>query len=139
MCAVGDKPISDGYAKTGAYFGENRKVGAVFCVKFFQELSETNASVPTVQLQSIRAVLAVIAYRKWDFRAVGVSGAFLRSGHLKRDAYATLPDGVEKDNISWELLNPLYGMSTACKDWCEIVRDCISEDWRWGWGGGLLP
>ena len=40
-------------------------------------------------------VLAVIAYRKWDFRAADVSMAFLRSGPLKRETYAELPDRVD--------------------------------------------
>ena len=48
--------------KTGAYLGENRKLEGVFCVKSFQKFVETNASSPTVQLQIIMVVLAVIAY-----------------------------------------------------------------------------
>ena len=92
--AVGNKQISDGYAKTGAYVGENRKLDTVCCVKGFREFAETNASAPTVQLQIIMAVLAVIAYRKWYFGAIGVSGFFLRSGALKRDTYAKIPDVV---------------------------------------------
>ena len=61
--------------------------------------------------------LAVIAYRKWNSRETGAPGGFLRSGHLKRDNYEELPDVVEKDNVSWKLSKPLYGMSTACKYW----------------------
>ena len=62
--------------KTGAYVDENRKLEAIFSVTRFQEFVETNASAPAVQLQSIRAVLAVSAYRKWHLRAMGVSGSF---------------------------------------------------------------
>ena len=74
-----DKPISAGHTKTGAYVGANRKFDARFCVKGFPEFAETNASAPTSQLQSIRVVLAAIAYRRWDFRAMGASRAFLMS------------------------------------------------------------
>ena len=35
---VGNKPISAGYAKAGANVGENRELGAVFCVKGFKNL-----------------------------------------------------------------------------------------------------
>ena len=75
-----NKPTPAGYATTGAYVGGNRKLHAGFRVKGFQEFAETNASAPTVQLQSIRAAIDVTAYRKWNFRAMGVSRAILRSG-----------------------------------------------------------
>ena len=77
---VRNKPISAGYKKTSAYVGENRKLDSRFRATGFQEFAETDASAPTVQLQSIRAVLAVIAYLRWNFRAIDVSRAFLASG-----------------------------------------------------------
>ena len=77
--------------RRGAYVGENRKLDARFRVKWFREFAGSNASAPTVQLQSIRMWIAVIAYRKWGFRVMDVSRAFLRSGHLGRDAYVQLP------------------------------------------------
>ena len=46
---------------------------------------------------------------------------------LQRETYAKLPYGVEKGNIAWKLLKPLYGLSTACKDWCETIRDFLAE------------
>ena len=91
--AVGNKPISAGYAKAGAYVYENRELDARFCASGFQEFAETNAPSPTVKLQRIREILAVIAYLKWNFRAAGAPLAFLRSGPLKRDAYAKLLRG----------------------------------------------
>ena len=59
--AIKNKSLSAGYAKTGAYLDENRKLGAWFRVEGFQELAEDNAASPTVQLQSVRIALAVIA------------------------------------------------------------------------------
>ena len=78
--AVANKPISDCYTKSGAYAGAYRKLDARFRVKGFQEFAETNASPPTVQLQRIRAVLALIANRRWNFRAVDVSISFFEVG-----------------------------------------------------------
>ena len=77
---MGSKPISAGHTKTSAYVGENRKLDSRFRVEGFQEFAETNASAPAVQLQSIRAVLAVIAYRRWNFRAIDVSRSFRGRG-----------------------------------------------------------
>ena len=108
------------------------KIRCLISRKSLQEFAETNASAPTVQLQSIRVVLAVMAYRKWDFRAIGVYRAWLTSGHLERDTYANLPEWVEKDDVAWELLNPLYGAITACKDWRGAIRDFLAEEFGWG-------
>ena len=57
-----------------------------------------------------------------------VSRAFLRSEPLKRDTYAQLPKGAEKDNVAWKLLKPLYGLSTACKDRYATIRDFIPNE-----------
>ena len=121
--------------KTGAYVEENRKLDAWICFNCVQESVATNASAPTVQLHSIRLFLAVIGRRKWIFWAMGVSISFLRSEPLKRDTYAKLPDGVEKYDVAWKLLKPLYGMSTACSDWREAIRDFLANEW----GGGCFP
>ena len=106
-----------------------------FALKVFQEFVETNAPAPTVQLQIIRAVLDVIAYRRRNLRAMDVSRAFLVSGPLKRDTYAKLLDGGEKGNIARKLLKPLYVLSTACEDWYGNHTG-FSSKWA---RGKLLP
>ena len=100
---------------------KTEKLGARFCVKGFQGLVGDNAAAPTVQLQSIRIALAVIAHRKWNFRAMGDSRAFLRSKPLERDICETTGwSGTE--NAAWKLIKPLYGLSTTCKDWYRALR-----------------
>ena len=126
VCAVNNKPIPAGYTKTGAYVGQNRKLDAWFRVKCFQWFVETNASAPMVQLQSIRVVLDVIAYRKWNYREMDVPKAFLRRGALERETYSELPGGVETKNISCGLPKPRYGLITACQYWYVTIRDCLS-------------
>ena len=87
---IKNKQIAAGHKKTGAYLDENRKLDAGFCVKGFQEFVGSNEYAPTVQLQSIRLCLAVIAFRKCDFIVMDVSMAFLRSEPLKMDTYVQL-------------------------------------------------
>ena len=96
--------------------------------KVFQEFPKTNTSAPTVRLHISRVVLAVIAYREWDLRAMGVSGAFSMEALLRRDAYAKLPDGVAKGNISRGLLKPLCGLGTVRKDGCVTIRDFLANE-----------
>ena len=52
----------------------------------------------------------------------------MRSGPLRRDTYVKLPEGVEKGNIARKLLKPLYGMSTACKDWYGAIRNFLANE-----------
>ena len=80
--------------------------------------------------------LDVNAYRKRNFRVMDISKALLMSEPLKRDDYVKLPDGVEKVNLARKLLKPLYGMSTACKDWCETIRDFLARESA---GGKVTP
>ena len=68
-----------------------------------------------------------------------VSIAFLRSGPLKRDNYANLPEGVENGYIACGMSKPLYGLSTACKDWRETIRDFLEEVRVCACVCGLLP
>ena len=67
-----------------------------------------------------------------------VSEVFSRSGPLKRDASAKLRECVENGNIAWNLLELLYGLITACNDWCETIRDFLEEE-RGGAGWGVTP
>ena len=76
----------------------------------------SNASAPTVQLRRIRLFLAVISFRKLEFRVMDVSRG--GSEPLKRDTYVQLPKkGVVGDMVAWNLLKPLYGLSASCEDW----------------------
>ena len=84
------------------------KLDARFRVKRFQELAENNASSPTVQLQSIRIASAVAAYRKWNFRAMGVSRAFLTSKHSERNTYVKLPDVAEQEMRPGNYKTPVW-------------------------------
>ena len=72
--------------------------------------------------------LAVIAYRKRNFRAMGVSRALLRSGTLERDVYAQVPRWVEKGNIAWDLLKPVYGLDTAGNDLGGNMRNILAKE-----------
>ena len=105
---MGNKPISSGHTKTNAYVDENRKSDARFFVIRLQECADQNASPPTVQLQRIRMCLAVIAYRKWNFRVTVVSRAFLMSKPLERNTYANLPEGGEEKCGMGALKTPLW-------------------------------
>ena len=74
----------------------------------------------------------VTAYGKWNFRVVGVYRSFLRSAPLSRDNDGGLPLGAGCGNAACELLKPLYGISTDCKDCCATIRDYRAKGCGWG-------
>ena len=95
---MGIKPNAADHTKTGDYVGENRKLDARLCAKRFHDFAEKNAAAPTVQLQRMRTLLSVIAYRNRNFRVMDVLRAFLMSGPVKtRDRLETSKCGsIEK-------------------------------------------
>ena len=105
---VGGGPISADPKRACPYVGENRELDLRFRAKWHQEFADPIASAPTVQLQIVRLRSDVIARRKWDFRAIDVSSAYLRSGRLELDTYFQLPKSAGEVNASWGLLKPLY-------------------------------
>ena len=60
------KPSGEGHTKTEAYVDDQRRLDSRSCVKGFQEASGANVHAPTAQLQSSRAPLSEIAFRKWN-------------------------------------------------------------------------
>ena len=94
----------------------------------FQKDICTNESAPTAQLQSLSVSLEIIAYRKWGFRVMGVSRAFLKIGtcgaakFARRLLYFRVGPGAR-----WGLLKPLYGLSGACKERYETLGSFMTN------------
>ena len=57
-------------------------------------------------------------------------------GPLERDPYGKLPKGAEEGNVDWALLKHLYGLSIACKDWYETIRNFLANERG---GGSYFP
>ena len=63
-------PLKSGHSKTVAYIDRGGRLDARFCMQGSQEDATTNDEAPTAQLQSLRFLLSIIAYRKWDVRVI---------------------------------------------------------------------
>ena len=57
-----------------------------------------------------------------------VSRDFTRSKPLKRNTYVKLPEGADQENAGCELLKPLYGLSTTCKDWYRTIGNFLTGE-----------
>ena len=74
-----------------ACVGDIRKLDARFLANGCREFAGANASAHTAQLQSIRVELSVISYRRWGFRVVDDTSAFLKSVPAESEICAKLP------------------------------------------------
>ena len=96
---------------------------------FFREFVVTNDEAPKVQLQRTRAWIAVISFRKWNFRANDASRAFLKSVPLGRETYADPPYASgNKETETRKLSKPLYGLSATCKEWYISIGDSLLNE-----------
>ena len=87
MYKIKNKQRADFHKKTGACIEEDRRLDSRSRFKRAQEDVGKNPSTPTIQLQSLRSCLAVIAYRNWNFRDLDVSMVTLKSESQEEETY----------------------------------------------------
>ena len=66
-----------------------------------------------------------------EFLGGGCFSGIFKIWAIERDTYTHPPKGVGEDNAAWELLKPLYGLSTSRKDRYGAIRKLLS----WDFGG----
>ena len=76
LYTIKHKPPKAGHVKSESYIDNERRLDARFLLKVYQVDNGANDSTPTSQLRSLRAFLAAISYRKWNFRAMDVIERF---------------------------------------------------------------
>ena len=78
----------------------------------------------TSELQSLRALWAVIAYRRGDIRVTGATRESLKSKPLSREIYLAQALFSESEAAARRgLLKPLYGLSKARKECYWTLTD----------------
>ena len=129
------KRSKDGHAKTESYIDSQRRLGARYFVMCFQDEIGANAYAETTQLKSLRVSLSCVTYRKWKLRGMDFSRTALYSKPQGREIYAAPPlfPGKNPDTRR-ELTKPLYGLSTARRDWYGTLKDFLT---RLGGGGDI--
>ena len=117
------------------YIDNERSLDPRSCARGVREAVGTKASAATSQLRSFRVFLAVVSYRKWGLKVIGVSRAFLKSQPAGRWVYEGAPLFTRRgQGARCRLLKPLRGLPTASKEWYETSG--VSN--KSGTGGGPL-
>ncbi|GJT43374.1 zinc finger, CCHC-type containing protein [Tanacetum coccineum] len=74
---------------------------------------------PVARIETIRLILALAAYNKWEVHHLDVKSAFLH-GDLKEEVYVSQPDGfikTEDKGKVYRLRKALYGLRQAPRAW----------------------
>ena len=91
---------------TGACIDEERKLEANLLLKRSQEFKKIPKG-PTIQLQSLRVRLAVIAYRKWDFKILVLGKQSFNLENIIVATYVQRPKELENGNGVWITFEPI--------------------------------
>lgn len=82
---------------------------------------------PTIRVDSLRMLLAIIALEDMEAHQVDVNNAFTEAT-LKEKIYMKPPDGVDiDDGTVWELRQSLYGLKQAARDWYELCSSQLRD------------
>ncbi|KAI0994559.1 hypothetical protein K3495_g13622, partial [Podosphaera aphanis] len=109
-----------------------RLVARGFSQKAGEDYHETFA--PTVRIDTLRIVLAVVAAKDLECSQFDIKNAFTES-MLKEKIFAAAPQVVEvKSGHVLQLLRSLYGLKQAARDWNLLMK---RELIRWGFTQSL--
>ncbi|KAJ9566785.1 LOW QUALITY PROTEIN: hypothetical protein OSB04_002751 [Centaurea solstitialis] len=74
---------------------------------------------PVARIETIRLILALAAYNRWEVHHLDVKSAFLQ-GELKEEVYVSQPEGFIKERDKgkvYRLMKALYGLRQAPRAW----------------------
>ena len=116
------KPVESVQLMTDSHVDTQRKLDARLRAKGFAETILNNCSAPTVSINTLRTIYAISPIKKWDFRVIDISRAYLQAFDLERALYMKPPQGAE-DNPEkmWRVKKPLYGLCDSTKNWYNTM------------------
>ena len=89
------------------------------------DFEETHA--PVTRLESIRALLALVAHHDWEVRQIDVKTAYLY-GDLDEEIYMAIPEGIEAPpGKCYQLLKALYGLKQAGRQWYLKLKEVLTQ------------
>ena len=82
---------------------------------------------PVIQMDSLRAILALVPIKKLKIQQLDVKGAYL-SGILKETVYMKQPEGFEDGtNRVCHLIKTLYGLKQAGREWNKQLHEKLEN------------
>ena len=100
----GKKTSKREHKVTGSCIDEERKLEAKLLLKGSQGFKRNPPKEPKIQLQSLRGCLAVIAYRKWDFKTSVLEKKFPNISNRTVVTYVKYPKELGNGHGVWRTL-----------------------------------
>lgn len=83
---------------------------------------------PVARWDTVRAIIAFAAQRRWTIFQLDVKSAFLH-GELEEDVYVEQPEGFEVDSHSvYKLRKALYGLKQAPRAWYNRIEGYFMKE-----------
>ena len=117
-------PVDGVKNMTPSHIDEFRRLDARLCVQGYPEEMKEDTQSPTAQIETTRAICAIIPIRGWNFGVIDVSRAYLQSHDLEREVWVIPPSGTDDpEKVCWKAKKPLYGLSDSTKNWAKTLID----------------
>jgi hypothetical protein len=81
---------------------------------------------PTIRADSLRILLAIIALEDLEAHQVDVNNAFTEA-KLKETIFMKPPDGCDSEGMVWQLVQSLYGLKQAARDWYNLCSEKLKD------------
>ena len=82
----------------------------------------------SIQLESLRGGLSVIAYRRWNVRALEAPQESIKQERQGSETYIQFPKEIEKENGAWESLESIPDLEERDYKKVEIVRNFLTKE-----------
>jgi hypothetical protein len=81
---------------------------------------------PTLRLESMRLILAIVAAQDLELHQLDIVGAYLE-GPIDEELYMRVPDGVHAPGKVCRLRRGLYGLKQAGRNWNKTITASLLE------------
>ena len=99
---------------------------ARLCARGFEEQQNFRTDSPTCSREGNKAVLSIIASKKWTLNSLDVKTAFLQGNVIERTVHVKPPKEHESNKL-WKLNKCVYGLADANRYWYLKVKEELTK------------
>ena len=117
----GQSTISTRWVLTRKNSNNQMKYKARLVARGFEEVLPSRTDSPTCSKSFLRLIFTLVASNKWLLHSLDIKSAFLQGMPIDREVFIK-PPSEAKTNSLWLLLQCVYGLSDASRQWYLRVQ-----------------